>query len=50
MILKLRMQGGKNGIGWRMIDEIERVDYQIIDEPRDIDLLRSREWCKKKKE
>lgn len=50
MILKIRMQGEKRGIGWRIIGDIQQVDYSIVDEPRDVDLLRSREWHEKKEE
>jgi hypothetical protein len=39
MILKLRMQNGS----WKLIDEIEAIEYKIVGEPRDLDLLKSRE-------
>ena len=32
MILKLRIRTDKNGIGWRLLDKVRKIDYEFVDE------------------
>lgn len=35
MILKLRMCG-KDGMSWKLIDKIQGIEYEYMDEPKDM--------------
>jgi len=38
MILKLRIIG-KDGIGWKLVDDIREIKYEYMDEPKNIEKL-----------